>query len=432
MNDDVPLGLLFGLLIVLLFLSAFFSSTETALISLNRYRLRHRAQSGHRPAQLAEKLLERPDRLMGLILLGNNAVNLTAAALVTVISIRIGGNAAIFVGTMILTFVILIFAEVAPKTVAALYPSRLAMPAAIIYYPLMKLAYPFVWLINLMANSLLWLLGIKVEGARTNSLNTDELRTVVSESSALLPKRYKRMLLSILDLDDITVDDVMVPRQEIVGIDLEEPWETNLALIRESPYSRLPVFRDDIDNVEGLVRLRRVLPDLAAGTLTEQRLLDEIQEPYFVPEGTPLNKQLVNFQTVKQRFSLVVDEYGDVQGLVTTEDVIREIVGELDADSGPAGPDVSKQSDGCFIVNASANIRELNRLMNWELPTKGPKTLNGLIIELLETIPTAGTGLTIGSYPIEILETAEHGIKKVRIFLPTETAQEKLPVSDSS
>jgi Mg2+/Co2+ transporter CorB len=369
---------------------------------------------------------------MGLILLGNNAVNLTAAAMVTVISIRLGGEEAIIVGTMILTFVILIFAEVAPKTIAALHPSSLALPAAIIYYPLMKLAYPFVWLINLVANSLLWVLGVRVDSGRSDSLSADELRSVLAESAVFLPDRHKRMLLSILDLDDITVDDVMVPRQEIVGIDLEEPWETNLAIIRESPYSRLPVFRDDIDNIEGLVRLRRVLPDLAKGTLTEQRLLDEIQEPYFVPEGTPLNKQLVNFQLVKQRSSLVVDEYGDVQGLITTEDVIREIVGELDADSGPAGPDVSKQSDGCFIVNASANIRELNRLMNWELPTKGPKTLNGLIIELLETIPTAGTGLTIGNYPIEILETAEHGVKKVRMFLPTETVQEKLPVPDSS
>ncbi|MED5534103.1 MAG: HlyC/CorC family transporter [Pseudomonadota bacterium] len=432
MNDDAPLGLLFGLLIVLLFLSAFFASTETALVSLNRYRLRHRARSGHRPAQLAEKLLERPDRLMGLILLGNNAVNLTAAAMVTVISIRLGGEEAIIVGTMILTFVILIFAEVAPKTIAALHPSSLALPAAIIYYPLMKLAYPFVWLINLVANSLLWVFGVRVDSGRSDSLSADELRSVLAESAAFLPDRHKRMLLSILDLDDITVDDVMVPRQEIVGIDLEEPWETNLAIIRESPYSRLPVFRDDFDNIEGLVRLRRVLPDLAEGTLTEQRLLDEIQEPYFVPEGTPLNKQLVNFQLVKQRSSLVVDEYGDVQGLITTGGVIREIVGELDADSGPTGPDVSKQSDDCFIVNASANIRELNRLMNWELPTKGPKTLNGLIIELLETIPAEGTGLTIGNYPIEILETAEHGVKKVRMSLPTETAQEKPPAPDSS
>ena len=418
MSDDVPLGLLFGLLIALLFLSAFFSSTETALVSLNRYRLRHRARSGHRPAQLAEKLLERPDRLMGLILLGNNAVNLAAAALVAVISIRIGGDAAIFVGILILTFVVMIFAEVAPKTIAALHPSRLALPAAIVYYPLMKLAYPFVWLINVMANSLLWVLGVRVESGRRDSLSAEELRTVLAESAVLLPGRYKRMLLSILDLDEITVDDVMVPRQEIVGIDLDEPWEENLNIIRESRYTRLPVFRGDIDNVEGLIRVQKVLPDLAQGRLTEQRLLSKIHEPYFVPEGTALNKQLVNFQLVKRRFSFVVDEYGDVQGLLTTEDVIREIVGELGSDPGPAGPEVAQQSDGCFVVDASANIRQLNRLMNWDLPTDGPKTLNGLIIELLETIPAPGTDLTVADYPIEILETAEHGIKKVRVLPP--------------
>lgn len=420
MSDDVPLGLLIGLLIVLLILSAFFSSTETALVSLNRYRLRHRARSGHRPAQLAEKLLERPDRLMGLILLGNNAVNLTAAALVTVISIRIGGDGAIFVGTLILTFVVLIFAEVAPKTIAALHPSKLALPAAIVYYPLMKLAYPFVWLINLMANSLLWTLGVRVDASRIDSLSAEELRTVLAESSVLLPSRYRRMLLSILDLDDITVDDVMVPRQEIVGIDLDQPWEANLAIIQESRFTRLPVFRGDVDNVEGLIRVQKVLPDLAEGTLTEQRLLGKLHEPYFVPEGTPLNKQLLNFQSVKQRFSFVVDEYGDVQGLITTEDVIREIVGELGTDPGPAGPEVDQQPDGCFVVDASANIRQLNRLMNWELPTDGPKTLNGLIIEMLETIPAAGTDLTVADYPIEILETAEHAIKKVRVSLPPE------------
>jgi len=420
LSDDVSLGLLFGLLIVLLLLSAFFSSTETALVSLNRYRLRHRARSGHRPAQLAEKLLERPDRLMGLILLGNNAVNLTAAALVTVISIRIGGDGAIFVGTLILTFVILIFAEVAPKTIAALHPSRLALPAAVIYYPLMKLAYPFVWLINLMANSLLWLLGVRVEGGRSNSLSADELRTVVAESRAMLPPRHQRMLLSVLDLDDITVDDVMVPRQEIIGLDLEEPWEDNLALVRDSGYSRLPVFRGDIDKVEGLIRLVRILPDLAEGALTEERLLSKIQDPYFVPEGTPLNKQLVNFQSVKQRFAFVVDEYGDVQGLITTEDVIREIVGELGTEPGPVGPEVEQQEDGCFVVDASANIRELNRLMTWDLPTDGPKTLNGVIIEQLETIPEPGTDLTVAHYPIEILETSEHSIKRVRVSPPTQ------------
>tara|TARA_B100000029_G_scaffold70778_1_gene62814 strand:+ start:1301 stop:2590 length:1290 start_codon:yes stop_codon:yes gene_type:complete len=418
LNDDVPLGLSFGLLIVLLILSAFFASTETALVSLNRYRLRHRARSGHKPAQLAEKLLERPDRLMGLILLGNNIVNLSAAALVTVISIRMGGESAIFIGTMILTVVILIFAEVAPKTIAALHPSRLALPAAIIYYPLLKLAYPFVWLINLLANSLLWVLGVRIDTGRIDSLNADELRSVVGESSALLPARHKRMLLSILDLDDITVDDIMVPRQDIVGIDLDEPWEENLSIIKNSRFTRLPVFRGDIDNVEGLIRLKRVLPDLIQGTLTTESLLKNVQQADFVPEGTPLNKQLANFQSVKERFSFVVDEYGDVQGLITSEDLVREIVGELSADPPTASPEVDEQSDGCFVVDAGSNIRQLNKQMTWELPTNGPKTLNGLIVELLETIPKAGTLLTIGKYPIEILETAEHGIRKVKVSIP--------------
>ncbi len=418
MNDGAPLGLLFGLLVVLLFLSAFFASTETALISLNRYRLRHRARSGHKPAQLAEKLLERPDRLMGLILLGNNAVNLTAAAMVTVISLRLGGEEAIVVGTTILTFVILIFAEVAPKTIAALHPSRLALPAAIIYYPLMKLAYPFVWLINLAANSLLWVLGVRVDSGRSNSLNADELRSVLAESAVFLPDRHKRMLLSILDLDGITVDDVMVPRQEILGIDLDEPWEKNLSIMQDSRYTRLPVFRGDIDNVEGLIRLQTILPDLTQEKLTEQQLLNKIQEPNFVPEGTTLNNELFNSQFVEKRFSFVVDEYGDVQGLITAEDIIREIVGELGTDPSPTGPEVDQQSDGRYVVDASANIRQLNRLMNWNLPTDGPKTLNGLIIELLETIPAPGADLTVANYPIEILETAEHGIKKVRVLPP--------------
>ena len=418
MNDGAPLGLLFGLLVVLLFLSAFFASTETALISLNRYRLRHRARSGHKPAQLAEKLLERPDRLMGLILLGNNAVNLTAAAMVTVISLRLGGEEAIVVGTTILTFVILIFAEVAPKTIAALHPSRLALPAAIIYYPLMKLAYPFVWLINLAANSLLWVLGVRVDSGRSNSLNADELRSVLAESAVFLPDRHKRMLLSILDLDGITVDDVMVPRQEILGIDLDEPWEKNLSIMQDSRYTRLPVFRGDIDNVEGLIRLQTILPDLTQEKLTEQQLLNKIQEPNFVPEGTTLNNELFNSQFVEKRFSFVVDEYGDVQGLITAEDIIREIVGELGTDPSPTGPEVDQQSDGRYVVDASANIRQLNRLMNWNLPTDGPKTLNGLIIELLETIPAPGADLTVANYSIEILETAEHGIKKVRVLPP--------------
>lgn len=418
MSEDVPLGLLFGLLIVLLLLSAFFSSTETALMSLNRYRLRHRARAGNRAARLTEKLLQRPDRLIGLILLGNNAVNLAAAALVTVIAIRLGGQAAIFAGTMILTVVVLIFAEVTPKTIAARYPSKIALPAALIYYPLLKVAYPLVWIVSFLANGLLRVLGFGSDRDHDHALSEAELRTLVTESASLMPRRHQRMLLSILDLGEITVDDVMVPRQEIIGIDLEEPWERNLDLIRNSAYSRLPVYRGDIDNIVGVVHLRNILPDLAQGVLDEKILLAKTQEPYFVPEGTPLNKQLVNFQRLKQRFAFAVDEYGDVQGLVTTEDVIREIVGEFDTDAASIGPEVSQERDRVFLVDASANIRQLNRLMSWELPTDGPKTLNGLIVEELETIPEAGTKLTLAGYPVEILDTTEHTIRRVRISLP--------------
>lgn len=418
MSDGVPLGLLFGLLIVLLFLSAFFSSTETALMRLNRYRLRHRARSGLRTARLTEKLLEHPDRLIGLILLGNNASNLAAAAIVTVISIRLGGENAIFVGTLILTFVVLIFAEVAPKTLAARNPSRLALPASLIYYPMMKLAYPLVWFINLLANGLLRLFGVPADHDSSQALGTAELRTVVTEASSLMPARHQRMLLSILDLEDVTVDDIMVPRQEIVGIDLDEPWKENLALIRDSVYSRLPVFRDDIDEIDGILRIRDIHHALAQGTLTKSVLTEKTREPYYVPEGTPLNTQLANFQRLKHRVALVVDEYGDIQGLVTTEDIVREIVGEFGTDPGPTGPEIHRENDGSFVVDASSNIRQLNRLMNWNLPTDGPKTLNGLIVERLETIPESGTGLTVNLYPIEILDTTEHAIKKVRVSVP--------------
>jgi Mg2+/Co2+ transporter CorB len=372
---------------------------------------------------LTESLLQHPDRLIGLILLGNNAANLAAAALVTVISIRIGGEAAIFVGMLILTFVVLIFAEVAPKTVAARNPSKLALPAALIYYPLMKIAYPLVWLINLMANGLLRLFGVRNEHEHGQALSTAELRTIVSEAGTLIPARHQRMLLGILDLEDVSVDDVMIPRQEIIGIDLDEPWEKNLALIRDSRYSRLPVYRDDIDTIVGILRVRTIHNSLAQGTLNETSLMEKTLEPYFVPEGTPLNKQLANFQRHKHRVALVVDEYGDVQGLVTTEDIVREIVGEFGAGPAPLEPEIIRESDNSFVVDASSNIRQLNRLMNWNLPTDGPKTLNGLIVEQLETIPESGTGLTVARYPIEILDTSEHAIKKVRVSVPGSTPE---------
>jgi Mg2+/Co2+ transporter CorB len=418
LDDEVPLGVLIGLVIALLVLSAFFSSTETALMSLNRYRLRHQAQAGNRAAGLAQQLLERPDRVIGLILLGNTAVNVAAAALVTIIALRLGGDGAVIVGALVLILVLVIFAEIAPKTLATIRPARLAFPAAVVVHPLLKLAYPAVWLVNAVAHGLLRLCGLRESPSGANSLSAEELRTVVAEAGVMVPRRHQQMLLSVLDLDAIRVDDVMVPRQEIVGLDLNRDWNENLTVIQSAEHARLPVYRGDIDNIIGVVRVRDLLPELVRGTLTETRVLERMREPYFVPEGTPLTKQLLNFRQHKRRSAFVVDEYGDVQGLITTQDIINEVLGELDHDTTPTELSIMKDSDQSYVVDASTNVRQLNRVMNWNLPTNGPKTLNGLIVEQLETIPETGTGVTVANYPIEILDASEHGIKKVRVFVP--------------
>lgn len=416
LNDDVHLGVLFCLLIILIILSAFFSSTETALMRLNRYRLRHRARSGNRAAIVTEKLLKNTDKLLGLILLGNNATHILSAALVTIISIRIGGESAIFIGTTILTFVLLIFAEVAPKTIAARSPSKLALPSSLIYYPLLKITYPLVWLVNFLSNLLLILFGVNNTDEARSSISTDELKTIVSEETKKLQPRHRNILLNVLDLEDVTVDDIMVPRQEIVGIDLDDNWNNNLEVIRGSYYNRLPIYRGDIDEIIGTLRVRDVLNDIAENTLNKNMLLSKLTEPYFIPEGTSLNRQLINFQAKRERIALIVDEYGDIQGLITTEDVVREIFGEFEqANPNGSEPKISSEKNGSFIIDAGYNIRQLNQLMKWSFPTDGPKTLNGLIIEEMETIPEKSTLLKIDKYSIEILKTSENAINKVRV-----------------
>jgi Mg2+/Co2+ transporter CorB len=423
LSDDVPLGVLAGILAVLIILSAFFSGTETALMALNRYRLRHKSRSGHRGALFAEQLLKRPDRLITLILFGNNLVNFSAATLASYLTLRLFGSAAWITaaGTFVFTLVILIFAEVMPKTLAALHPERLALPASYIYFPLQKIAFPLIWLINLVSNSMLKLLGVDPGATDQHSLTIEELRVVVSESATLLPQKRHRMLQGILGLDGITVDDIMVSHIEIIGIDIDDPWPEILERIHSCRFTRLPVFRESIDTVIGMLDLRRLIRADGIAQLDQNKLLALVDDPYFIPEGTPLHIQLVQFQRSRQRAALVVDEYGDIQGLVTLEDILEEIVGEFTSDESASHRDVRQEAgSSSFIVEASANIRSLNRMMNWELPTDGATTLNGLILEKLETIPATGTFLELGNYPVEILRTNENSVNKVRLRLPAQ------------
>jgi Mg2+/Co2+ transporter CorB len=393
-------------------------------MSLNRYRLRHKARQGHRGAVIADRLLQRPDRLISLILLGNNLVNFSAAALVAVIAFKLGGQPAVALGTLILTLVVLVFAEAAPKTLAALHPERLAFPAAMIFKPLLTITYPIVWLINMMSNGVLWLFGVRFDDSQLQSLTREELRTIVNEAGSRLSVRYRQMLLSVLDLEKVTVDDVMVPHNEIIGIDLEDDVAELERIIANSQHTRLPVYRNSIDQVVGVLHLRR-LANLANRSLDKQTISDLLDEPYFVPEGTPLSIQLVQFQRRRLRIAMVVDEYGDIQGIVTLEDILEEIVGEFTTDPADDDDDVISEGNGTFLVDGAANIRDINRSQEWELPIDGPKTISGLIVELLETIPEPGTCLKISGYPIEIVEADDNRIRSVRIG-PREDDKEKV------
>jgi len=422
LGDDVPLAALIGLLVTLLVLSAFFSGSETALMSLNRYQLRHKAREGHRGAKLAERLLERPDRLIGLILLGNNLVNFSAASLVAIIAFKIGGQPAVALGTLFLTLIVLIFSEAAPKTLAAMHPERLAFPAAIVYYPLLKITYPIVWLTNFASNGILYLFGVRDRDGHLHALTREELRTIVHEAGGRLSTSYRRMLISILDLEKVTVDDVMVPHNEIIGIDLDDAPDEIENIITASQHTRLPVYRDNIDKVVGILHMRR-LANLAQRSFEQEALIEILEEPYFVPEGTPLSTQLIQFQRRRKRIALVVDEYGDIQGIVTLEDILEEIVGEFTTDPADEDDDVVREGANTWLVDGTANIRELNRSQNWELPTDGPKTINGLILELLETIPDPRTCLKISGYPIEIIETDENRIRTVRVGLRIDVSE---------
>jgi Mg2+/Co2+ transporter CorB len=418
--DETSTSALFFALAVLLFLAAFFAGTETALMSLNRYRLRHRAAAGQRSARLAEALLAKPDRLIGLILLLSTIVNVLAPMLAGFLALRLGGGVLVAVGAVVLTLIMLIFCEVAPKTFGALRPERLAMPASYVYTVLLKLLYPAVWATNIIANGVLRLVGVSAKQA-SNSLSSEELRTVVAEAGAMIPKRHQQMLVSILDLERVTVEDIMVPRNEVVGIDIDDDWDAILEQLRQCQHTRLPVYEGELDKIIGLLHMKAAVHELARGTFDRESLVTiaREREAYFVPSGTTLNTQLLNFQRDRRRLAFVVDEYGDIQGLVTIEDILEEIVGEFTTDPATMmHKDVHAEGDGSFVVNASASVRALNRSMRWNLPTDGPKTLNGIITEVLESIPEPGTTLKVADYVLEVLQTADNAVKTARVLPP--------------
>lgn len=413
--DDPSTGALLGSITLLIIVSAYFSSSETAMMALNRYRLKHLSNEGHGGAKRAGRLLERPDRLLGVILIGNNLANFTAASLATLLAIHLlGENTGVAVAPIVCTIVFLVFAEVAPKTIAAIYPEKIALPSSYLLQLLLWIAFPFVWLVNAIANGLLYLFGIRHDEASEEHLSNEELKTVVFEGSQIAGK-HQDMMLSLLDLEKVTVDDIMVPRTEIVGVDIEDDIEEIITQLRSVQHTRLPVFKEDVDRIIGMLHVRNVARFLIDEEYSIAALLQETSEPYFVPEGTPLQTQLINFQQEKERIGLVVDEYGDIQGIVTLEDILEEIVGDFTTDMAAASVEIHPQDDGCYLIDGGTHVRLINRSLGWDLPMDGPKTLNGLITEYLETIPEANVCFTIGDYRLEIIQIQDNMIRTAKL-----------------
>jgi Mg2+/Co2+ transporter CorB len=399
-------------------ISAYFSGSETGMMTLNRYRLRHRAKQGNRAARRVEKLLRKPDRLISLVLIGNNLVNILASALGTIVGMRLYGNAGVAIATGVLTFVVLVFAEVLPKTIAALYPEKVAYPSSFLLAPLLIMMMPLVWLLNMVTRLLMRLVGIKADVTISSALSKDELRTIVNESRSQISRRNQDMLLSVLDLEKVSVDDIMVPRNEIVGIDINDDWKAIVRQLTHSPHGRIVLYRDSLDDAISMLRVREAYRLMTEKKeFTKEVMLRAADEIYYIPEGTPLSTQLVKFQRTKKKVGLVVDEYGDIQGLVTVEDILEEIVGDFTTSMSPSlAEEVTPQNDGSVLIDGSANVRELNKAFNWHLPEDEARTINGMILEALEEIPAAGTRVRIAQYDIDILDVQDNMIKQVKVL----------------
>jgi len=405
---------LLSLLLLACLLCAFCAASETGMMALNRYRLKHLAKT-ESYARRISKLLKHPDRLLGVILIGNTFATAISASIANQIAEHVWGDIGILIAPVLVTLFLLVFAEVMPKTVAATKPLETARFVSLPLEFMLKLLYPLVWLASSFSTTLLRLFGIRVSSNQQDSISSEELRTIVNEASSFIPSRHQAMLLSILDLEKIRVEHIMIPRNEVVGIDLDDDKDAILIKLKELQHTLLPVYRSDLDNVQGILHTRNIVKVLAQKDLNEQTLIHGMEEPYFVPEGTSLHTQLLNFQLHKRRMALVVDEYGDVLGLVTLEDILEEIVGDFTTDVTTGEQEVQPQEDGSFLVDGGISVRDLNRLQQWDLPISGPTTLNGLIIETLEAIPEEGICVLIASYPIEVVQMKENFVKLARI-----------------
>lgn len=423
--DALTVSLLALLMLGLIGCSAFFSAAETSMMALNRYRLRHLAEKNHGGAKRALRLLEKPDGLIGFVLLGNNFLNVLVTQIATLVTLELVGEGGLWISGLILTAMILIFAEVLPKTIAALHPERLAFPATLLLIPLMVVFRPLVAVINLITRLMLKPFDVSADRARLDPLDREELRTVVKEAGALIPQRHRDMLFGILDLEKVSVEDIMVPRGEVVAIDLDEDWLDVREQLMTCRHTRVPCYRGTLDNVLGILHLRNLTRHLRRGDELDAADLEALlTEPYFVPLKADLHTQLMNFQLARQRLGLVVDEYGDISGLVTLDDMLEQVVGEFTTVPQFTSRAVHPQPDGSLLVDGTANLRELNRAFGWQLPADGPKTLNGLILEQLEDIPTPGTSFRIGEYTIEIVQSSGQVVRNARIFPPTIRAAE--------
>lgn len=414
--DDISTSALFSVLMLLLIFSGFFSMSETSMMALNRYRLKHLANRGHRGAQLTSLLLAKTDKLLGVILLCNNLLNAAAATLVTVITVRLIGESefALAVGTLSVTAALLVFSEITPKVIGAAYPERIAIPSSYILAPLLRLFYPVVWFVNLFVRSLLWLLRLKPPATAT-ALNMEELHTLVLEAGHYILPKHQSIFLNLFELENVSVDDVMIPRNQIEAIDLDAPEEMIREQLATSHHTRLPVYRGRLDNIVGVIHIRHVLHQVRSNEINTEMLREIVREPYFIPAGTSLFSQLQHFQENRHHIGLVVDEYGELLGLVSLEDILEEIVGEF-ASRPTAHGGIYPQDDGSWLVDGGCSLRDLNRKLKLNLPLDGPKTLNGLILEHFEDIPEAGTSFKINGHTLEIVQTQDRIVKVVRIF----------------